>query len=138
MGDLTVNPALVKPGDNANLLRAIAAVAISAGQTVYRLTDGTIGLADANAGDPRPTPVGVACCTAEQAGQPIVFTDDDDDFNPGATTEAGIPYFQSATPGGICDASSLVTGLFGSLIGFGKTGNKMKVKLVISGQEIPT
>lgn len=136
MGNLAVTAASVKPGANANLLRGIAAVAIEAGETVYRLADGTIGLADANGATPADTPAGIACCSALQAGQPVVFTDDDDDFTPGATTDAGIPYFQSATAGKICPADDLLDGMTGSLLAFGKTGSKMVVKVTLSGQAV--
>lgn len=137
MSDIAVTAANLFPGANANLLRGVAAAAIAAGQTVYRLTDGTIGLADANGTTPADVTAGIAVCSALRAGQPITYTDDDDDLTLGGTTVAGEPYMQSATPGGICPPADLVTGWKGTLIGFGKTGNKLRVKIIASGQTVP-
>jgi hypothetical protein len=137
MADLSVTAANVKPGTGAKLKQATSAVAITAGQVVYKLADGTIGVADANGTAPANQPVGIAVCSTPGAGQAIVYTDNAPLFEPGATTSVGAPYFLSANPGGIAPAADLASGMLSTLIGFGLASNKMKVELVQSGVAIP-
>jgi len=136
MPDITIIPANVKPSVNANPIRGTSTGAINAGDVVAVYPDGTIGPADSNGGSPLDTPVGIAGCSADGAGQFIMYVSLDSDFTIGGTTASGIPYFLSGNPGKICLADDLIAGMKTSLIGFGKAGNKMVVSILPSGQTV--
>ena len=134
MADIAITPANFHPSAGVNPVRGVAAVAITAGQVVCMNADQSIGLADANAPAPANLPIGIAVCSAAGAGQIIMYATSDTDMTLGGTTISGTVYILSGTPGGICPAADLATGMFTSIIGVGKTGNKLWMQLVASGQ----
>lgn len=136
MPDITITPANVKPSALANPIRGTSTGVINAGDVVAVYPDGSIGPADANGGSPIDTPVGIAGCSADGEGQFVMYVGLDSDFILGGTTASGIPYFLSANPGKICLAVDLIAGMKTSLIGFGKTGNKLVVSILPSGQTV--
>jgi hypothetical protein len=136
MPDITITPANVKPSANANPIRGTSTGAINAGDVVAVYADGSIGPADSNGGSPIDTPVGIAACSADGAGQFIMYVGLDSDFTIGGTTASGIPYFLSGNPGKICEAADLAAGMKTSLIGFGKAGNHLVVSVLPSGQTV--
>ncbi len=71
---IAITAAEVIPGSGAVFTTGTiaAATTVTQGQTVYQLGNGTIGLADSNAGSPANTCAGIAL-TGGSAGQPIVY-----------------------------------------------------------------
>ncbi len=79
---------------------ANAATTITQGQVLYTLTNGTVGLADADGIAPLYTPVGIAL-NAASAGQPVDYVTSDPNFTLGATILSGDTLWLSPTAGGI-------------------------------------
>jgi len=136
MADLVITASLVKPGTAANPIRGLASNAITAGEVVCVLADGSITQADANAGSPLNAPVGIACCSAAGPGQYVMYVNLDNDFTIGATVISGEPYFLSANPGKICDQAGLTAGMLSTFIGIGKGTTKLTISLFPSGQTV--
>jgi len=86
----------------------LAAAAITAGQVLYRLAAGTLGLADANGTSPANTVIGIALNGAA-VGQPVLYVATDSAFTFGGTSTAGKTFYLSATAGGIVDDIADVT-----------------------------
>ncbi len=135
MSDLSITAANVLPSVGAinNRKSAIAAVAITAGQVLYKLTatDSTygitqVGLADSNAVSPANSVEGMAINNAG-AGQIVDYVPFDSNFGSGATGVAvGATAYLSNTAGGItvtyadiASASTVITlGVFVSATNF--------------------
>jgi hypothetical protein len=137
MADVVVTAASVKPGADAVIkTNLLSGSAVTAGDAVAKDANGAIVLADANSPTPGvATPLGFALNSAPGAGQPIAYTDDAPAMEGFATT-AGIPYFLSATPGKICPAGDLASGMKTSYMGTGVAGNKLAAKVIVSGQTV--
>jgi len=70
MADITITATNVKRGPGAVIVHGILAATVTAGQVLYRLADGTFGLADANGASTLiKTPYGIAL-NGGAAGQP--------------------------------------------------------------------
>lgn len=133
MADLTITAASVVAGTNAITEDGIAAVAVTAGQAVCRDdTTRQYKLADANAAtaDVR-TPRGIALNGAA-AGQPLTIIKAGD-LTLGATIAAGVAYYLSATPGGICPVADLVSGDYPAVLGIGKSTTVLAVDIQAPG-----
>lgn len=127
MAALTVDPTLVFPGTNATQFQLPAAVAITAGQALYRTAANTLGLADANGVSPANTFAGFALNNAAAAGQPVQCTGLAAAYQHGVATgvNSGDNIWLSPTPGGITKTfADLVTGCTVILLGvaLGTTG----------------
>lgn len=136
MADLSITPANLHPSPGAVPNSRVAAVAITAGQVLCMNSDGTVGLADANGTAPADVPIGIAICSAPGIGQYVLYVTQDSDFTLGATTASGVIYVLSGTPGGIIPADEMVAGMKTSIVGVGKTGNKLWLQLIASGQTV--
>jgi hypothetical protein len=122
MTDLVITPANVEQGEGAVLRTGIAAVAITAGQVLYRLSDGTLGLADAdNATAAIRKAVGVAVNNAA-AGQPVSYQTAGR-INIGASVTQGEIYVLSGAAGGICPEADLGVGEEVVILGVGYTAS---------------
>src|SRR5690242_16311261 len=106
MADLTITAANVLAGSGAKIDRAHkAAVAVTAGQTVYKDGD-SYKLADDNSATAAArVPDGIALNGAG-AGQPLAVLLSGD-ITIGATLTPGVAYYLSDTPGGICPVADL-------------------------------
>ena len=117
-----------------------AAVAITAGQTVYENASGQWDLADANASATTAACKGIALNGAA-AGQPVkAHTGGDITLGAGAAPVVGTIYVLSATAGAIAPAADLATGHYVVILGVGKTGNILAMPAtgpVLSGQVVP-
>lgn len=94
--------AVLKSGDSATTaVKTIAAgVTVTQGQALYLLSDGTVGLADANVAAPVNTFFGFAL-TAGSPGQPcVVLTGDSVGYTLGATLAIS-PVYLSNTAGAV-------------------------------------
>lgn len=129
MADLTVTPASVVQSTAAQPRRGVAGATILAGKVLYQDTDKSLKLADANAGsagDAIRKVKGVALNGAS-ATQVVNFVEADSDFTPGATLTAGVPYFLSATAGGICPLADVPSGATVTFIGIAKDSTKLRL-----------
>jgi hypothetical protein len=138
MGDLSITASQVFPSPGASSIKGISGGVISVADVVALNSAGKLVQADANGTPPTDTPIGIAVAAAAGVGQFVNYVSGDKDLTLGsaANPAPGIPYFLSANPGKMCTASDLVTGMKSSLIGFGKSGGKLAVSIVASGQTI--
>src|SRR3977135_1966111 len=101
MADLVITPANVLASAQATVAQGVAAVAILAGQVVYKDVTGKFNLADANGVTPAFKAFGIAQHAAA-ALQPMQVAIADPLFVVGATLVVGTTYILSGTPGAIC------------------------------------
>lgn len=119
MANLAITAANVVPSSTAPIavVRLAAGVTVTQGQTLYQLSDGTAGLADANGVTPANSFLGFAC-SAGSPGQPVSYCAADAGFVPGATLTPGFPVYISDTPGAITHAiADLASGSTTLMIG---------------------
>ena len=103
MATVSITATSVLKGSNAQFSGPlVAAAAITAGQVIYRLAAGTVGLADANGTTPANSVLGIALNGAA-AGQPVLYVATDSAFTFGGTSTAGKTLYLSATAGAIVD-----------------------------------
>ena len=119
MTDLAVTATNVAKGADALIENGTAGVAVTAGQAVYLdSTTGKFLLSDNNGTGTRDVR-GIALHAAA-SGQPLAIQRDGD-LNLGATLTAGVDYWLSGTPGGICPRADVTTGMDPILIGIAKS-----------------
>lgn len=137
MAALTITASQVLPGGGAVAFTANAAVAITAGQVVYKKTDGTLDLADANGAAATQAVAGIAQNGAA-VGQPVrVQTGGVITLGAGAAPVVGTIYVLSGTPAGIAPAADLVTGWRNIVLGVGGATNTLRMRLWDTEQTIP-
>jgi hypothetical protein len=132
MTDIVITPANVEQGPGAVVLHGRAAVDLLAGQVLYRLADGTLGLADndnVSAIVRKPAGIALHSCAA---GQPIAYQTAGRMFI-GGTAVKGTIYVLSSTPGGVCPAADLATGDEVGIVGVGWDADELQLHLVASG-----
>lgn len=133
MADLTITAASVVAGSGAITVTGTAGATITAGQVVYLDTaDSKYKLADNNsATELARTPVGIALHGAA-LDQPLTILTSGP-VTIGATMTAGVAYYLSDTPGGICPVADLLTGEYPSIIGIATSTTVLNVKIHASG-----
>ena len=133
MADITITAANVVPGDNVSTVTGVAGETIAQGKAVYRSSTTTKWmLADSNSGTVEArTPAGIAL-TGSSLNQPIVVAKSGD-VTIGATLTAGLAYYMSDTPGGICPVDDVGSGEAVCLIGMAKTTAILSVAIQAPG-----
>lgn len=133
MSDLSVTAANVLAGEGATKETGIAGAAITAGQTVFKdSADGKYKLADSNhATAANRVPRGVALNTAG-TGQPLQIATKGP-VTIGATLTAGVSYYQSDSPGGICPLADVGSGEYATFIGIATSTTVLDVGIKASG-----
>jgi hypothetical protein len=132
MADLTITAANVVAGEDASIEAGIAGATITAGQVVYRDTaDNKYKLADADGAAALRSPRGIALNGASN-GQPLSILRNGD-ITIGATMTAGLAYYLSDDPGGICPLADLATGDYIVLVGMAESATVLNVEFVETG-----
>lgn len=129
MADLTLTPGNVLAGADAITENGTAGATITAGQRVYLdAATGRFELADSDAATvlERRTR-GIALNNASD-GQPLRIHKDGD-LTVGAVLTAGVTYYGSPTPGGICERADVLTGDHVEIIGVAKSTSVLSVRL---------
>lgn len=130
MADISITAANVVPGTSATQVQGTAGATITAGQAVYYDSASSLtwklAQADGTALESGSgTQYGIALCGAS-SGQPfVVDTVDTNGITIGGTTVVGTIYCVSATAGGICPWADLASTNYVTVLGVGKTGNKI-------------
>lgn len=132
MADISITAANVIAGSNARRVYKTAAATITAGQVVYQLAAGTVGLADANGTTPAFNVLGIAE-NGGGTGQRISVLTEDDDLTIGATVAIGDVLILSATAGGIAAVADAASGHYVTFLGVAKSTTKINFKPVASG-----
>ncbi|MEF2549998.1 hypothetical protein VQ042_01295 [Aurantimonas sp. A2-1-M11] len=133
MVDITVTASSVVAGSNASVERGTAGVAITAGQVVYKnATTSKYELADNDSATAAVrAPVGIALHGAA-LNQPLAVQKAGD-ITIGATLTAGVAYYLSATPGGICPVADIASGDYVVLMGLAKSTTVLAIDIQASG-----
>lgn len=136
MADLTITAANVVPGSGARINYGIyAGATITAGQVVYLDTAATTPvwkLADCDSATALARiPVGVAVNSAS-SGQPLAVQTGGP-LTIGATIAAGVAYYLSGNPGGICPVADVASGDYTAIIGIGTSTSVLQVDIAAPG-----
>lgn len=133
MSDLSITAASVVAADNAKKTSGIAGETITAGQMVYRdTTTHKFMKADSNSATAAArTPIGVAMHGAS-LNQPLMVQTDGD-VTIGATMTAGVAYYLSDTPGGICPVADVGSGEYACVVGIAKSTTLLALGIKASG-----
>jgi hypothetical protein len=132
MADISITAANVVSGSDAVRESGTAGATITAGQLVYLDTsDMKFKLADSNGAAALRVPNGIALNGASN-GQPL-SVQKGGDITIGGTMTAGIPYFLSDTPGGICPLPDIGAGEFSCIVGIAKSTSVLAVNIQPSG-----
>lgn len=134
MADLSLTPSAVVSGAGAKIEHGTAGATITAGQIVYldSLTTGKWLPADNNAASAAArSPRGVALNGAA-LNQPIAVQTEGP-ITIGATVTAGVAYYLSDTPGGICVVADLASGEYPTVLGLATSATVLNLKIQSSG-----
>lgn len=133
MADLTITAANVVKGSSASVDRGTAGETITAGKVVY-LNESTnkYMLADSNSATVAArSPDGIALNGAS-TNQPVAVVQGGP-VTIGATLTAGVAYYLSDTPGGICPVADVGSGEYATVIGIATSASVLDVRIVESG-----
>jgi len=132
MADISITAANVVAGSDAVRESGTAGATVTAGQLVYLDTsDMKYKLADSNGAAALRVPNGVALNGASN-GQPL-SVQKGGDITIGGTMTAGIPYFLSDTPGGLCPLPDIGTGEYSCIVGIAKSTSVLSIHIQPSG-----
>ena len=136
MADLTVTAANVLAGTNAVKKTVRAAAAITAGQLLYKASDGRYGVVDADSATAEArVPAGIALNNAG-ANQPVIMQTAGD-ITIGATLTVGAIYVASDNAGGIMPVADLETGDYVTIIGVAISASVLRLAITSSGVAVP-
>jgi len=131
MTDISITAGNVVSGSNAVTENGFAGAAITAGQAVYRDTAGLYQLADSNGAAALRVTRGIALNSAG-ANQPLAIQRQGD-ITIGATLTAGVTYYLSDTPGGICPLADVGSGEYACIVGIAKSTTVLAIGINASG-----
>lgn len=136
MADLTITAANVLAAAGASIERGVAGEAVTAGKVVYldAAATGKWLLADADAASAAARgqgKIGVALNGASN-GQPLAVATDGD-ITIGATLTAGLDYYLSDDPGGVCPQADLASGDYVTLIGVAVSTTVLRLRFTYTG-----
>ena len=127
MADLSITPASVVAGTDADYYQGVSGGTVTAGMAVYLdALDNKLKAADVK---------GIALHGASD-GQPL-RVQTAGSLTIGATTTVGAAYVLSATPGGIAPIADLLSAMYTTYVGVGGATNTIKLGLFASGQLVP-
>ena len=134
MADIVVTAANVVRYDGSEIETGIASEAITAGQTLYKHTDGKLLKCDCTSAI-KARAVGVALNDAA-ADQPVTYIKSGG-LNPGGTVVVGTVYGVTDTAGGIGDIAERGSGDFITILGVGVTASRIDLAINRSEVDIP-
>lgn len=133
MADLIITAANVAAGSGAKKVTGTAGATITAGQVVYLdSADDKYKLADNNSATAAVrSPAGIAL-HGSLNGQPLTILSKGP-ITIGATMTAGVAYYLSDTPGGICPVADLLTGEYPVVLGMATSATVLEVDMQEAG-----
>jgi len=131
MVDLVVVAANVKPGSDLVTKRGIAGEGITAGDSVFKATDGQIELAEHDLTAADAAAIGVALNDAA-LDQPVEYGITGT-IDMGAILAIGQTYIVGVSPGGIAPEADAGVGDFVTVLGVATTANILKLGILQSG-----
>jgi len=133
MADLVITAAsVVATSGSREIEHGRAGATITAGQVVYKASNGKYALADNDSATAAAkTPRGIALHGASDDQPLAVLTGGE--ITIGATLTAGMDYYLSSTAGGICPRADLASGDYVVLIGMAKSTTVLAVDIQAPG-----
>jgi hypothetical protein len=133
MADITITAANVVAGSGATIEHGTAGATITAGQTVYRdSATNKYLLADSNSATVAArSPRGIAL-NGGANGQTMAILREGP-VTIGGTLTAGVTYYQSDTPGGICPVADVGSGEYSVILGMATSAAILAVDIQASG-----
>ncbi len=133
MADISITAASVVAGSGSKVEHGTAGDTITAGKLVYRDTSsGRYELADSNSATAAARlPRGFALNGAAD-GQPLAVLYDGP-VTLGAVLTAGVAYYLSDTPGGICPVADIGSGEYSVYLGIATSTSVLDVSIQASG-----
>lgn len=134
MVDLVITPASVVAGSGATTTNGTAGATITAGQVVYldSATTGKWQLADTDSATAAVRAAHGVALNGASDGQPLSVCTEGA-VTIGATIAAGVAYYLSGTPGGICPVADVAAGDYPCIIGMGASTTVLNVNIVYPG-----
>ena len=133
MTDLSITAANVVAGADADIVHGIAGETIVAGKGVYRSsTTKKWMLADSNSATVEARTAQGVSLNAASLNQPLTVQRSGD-ITIGATLTAGLAYYLSDTPGGICPIADVGSGEYVCLIGLAKSTTVLDIAIQAPG-----
>ena len=133
MADLSITAANVQIAADPNIQHKRAGAAITAGQAVYISTDtGRALLADSNSATAEARVAFGIALNSAASGQPVAIQTGGD-LTIGATLTAGVFYYLSDTPGGICPVADLGSGEYPCTIGMATSASVLRLSFKSPG-----
>jgi len=134
MADLTITAANCVPVAGSLIGYGTSGATITAGQAIYlESSSNTWKLADNNSATAEVRAATAVALTGSSAGQPIAYTTKDNSVTLGATMTAGVAYYLSDTPGGICPVADLASGEYPLVVGIATSTTVLKLSFTSSG-----
>lgn len=133
MTDLSITAGSVVPGSNAKITHGYAGASVTAGQIVY--FDDTVGtwkLADTDSATAAVRNAKGVALNAASASQPLAVQTDGD-VTIGAAILAGVAYYLSGTPGGLCPIADVAAGDYPLVVGIGKSTTVLSLAFLYPG-----
>lgn len=133
MTDISITAANVVAGSDADTVQGTAGETITAGKTVYKSSaTNKWMLADSNSATAEArTPSGVSLNGAS-LNQPVTVQRSGD-ITIGGTLTAGVAYYQSDTPGGLCPIADVGSGEYSCVVGIAKSATVLDINIQASG-----
>ena len=133
MADLSIPAANVVAGSGAGVSHGTAGTEVAAGQVVY-LASATDrwGLADSNSATAEVRAARGIALNGASDGQPLAVLTDGP-VTIGATLTAGVAYYLSDTPGGICPVADIGTGEYSVFLGLATSTSVLDVSIKARG-----
>lgn len=131
MADISITAANVLPGPGAVVEDGAAGETIAAGKAVYKDATGNWMLADADSAVALARDAKAISLNGASLGQPIKVQKGGEITLGGMT--AGVTYYLSGAPGGICPIGDVGTGEYFDIIGIAKSTTNMKLAFCYSG-----
>jgi hypothetical protein len=138
MADLGITASAVLAGSNAKTENGRSGETITAGQPVYLdPTTGKYLKADADASVAIARQIRGMALNGASDGQPLQIARPGSDITMNAVLTAGVTYYLSNTPGGICPLADVGTGEFFVIVGIAKSITVLAFNPVYSGVSAP-
>lgn len=132
MTDISITAANVVAGENSSRDNGSAGEAITAGQPVYKAATGKWMLADSNSATAAARKAGGIALNGAALNQPLAVHKAGD-ITIGGTLTAGVAYYLSDTPGGICPVADVGAGEYVCLLGIAKSASVLSVGIQFPG-----
>ena len=127
MTDIAITAANVVPGANAVIKHGIAGETVTAGQNGYLdPTTGKYMKADSNSATAAARKATGVFVNGASNGQPVAIQEAGD-LTIGGTLTAGLAYYLSDTPGGLCPVADIGSGEYVCQIGLAKSATVLTV-----------